>query len=89
MVDALDPFARTLAARLDAGDDVGDALDAAAQAATDAAASTSALRPALGRARPLAEKSLGHPDAGATSLALIATAIAEASTSRPTREEER
>lgn len=89
MVDALDPFARTLAARLDAGDDVGDALHAAAQAATDAAAATSALRPALGRARPLAEKSLGHPDAGATSLALIATAIAEASTSRPTREEER
>lgn len=89
MVDALDPFARTLAARLSAGDDIGDALHAAAHAATDAAAATSALRPALGRARPLAEKSLGHPDAGATSLALIATAIAEASPSRPTREEER
>ncbi|NLP85254.1 dihydroxyacetone kinase family protein [Microbacterium sp. CFH 90308] len=93
MVDALDPFARTLAARLDAGAgagaEIGAALHAAARAATEAAAATSGLRPALGRARPLAEKSLGHPDAGATSLALIATAIAEASTSRPTREEER
>ncbi|WP_349426090.1 dihydroxyacetone kinase family protein [Microbacterium sp. LWS13-1.2] len=77
MVDALDPFVRTLDQRLAAGDALPDALDAAARAATDAAAATSALRPALGRARPLAEKSLGHPDAGATSLALIATAISE------------
>ncbi|MEO7122510.1 MAG: DAK2 domain-containing protein, partial [Lacisediminihabitans sp.] len=38
---------------------------------------TSALRPTLGRARPLAERSLGHPDAGATSLALIARTIAD------------
>ncbi|MCP2635467.1 dihydroxyacetone kinase family protein [Microbacterium sp. HD4P20] len=89
MVDALDPYVEALAERLDAGAEIGDALAAAAQAATDAAAATSTLRPALGRARPLAEKSLGHPDAGATSLALIATAIAEASSSRPTREEER
>ncbi|WP_323130870.1 DAK2 domain-containing protein, partial [Sinorhizobium medicae] len=33
---------------------------------------TSALTPKLGRARPLAEKSIGHPDAGAVSLALVA-----------------
>lgn len=77
MVDALDPFVRTLEARLAAGDALADALAAAAGDATAAAAGTSALRPALGRARPLAEKSLGHPDAGAMSLALIATAIAE------------
>ncbi|WP_426323176.1 dihydroxyacetone kinase family protein [Microbacterium sp. E-13] len=77
MVDALEPFARVLAERLDAGDDLVAALGSAARASTDAAAATSALRPALGRARPLAEKSIGHPDAGATSLALIATAIAE------------
>lgn len=77
MVDALDPFVRTLDDRLAAGDGLADGLAAAAAAATDAAAATSALKPALGRARPLAEKSLGHPDAGATSLALIATAIAE------------
>lgn len=76
MVDALDPFVRVLDERVTAGDDLPDALEAAARAATEAAAATSALRPALGRARPLAEKSLGHPDAGATSLALIASAMA-------------
>ena len=47
----------------------------AASAATAAAAATADLRPRLGRARPLAEKSFGHPDAGATSFALIATAV--------------
>jgi dihydroxyacetone kinase len=29
------------------------------------------MRPKLGRARPLADRSVGTPDAGATSLALI------------------
>jgi dihydroxyacetone kinase len=33
------------------------------------------LRPRIGRARPLAEKSLGTPDAGAVSLSLIINAI--------------
>ncbi len=37
---------------------------------------TAGLRPLKGRARPLAEKSLGHPDPGAVSFALIATRIA-------------
>lgn len=76
MVDALDPYVRTLVGRLDADDAIADALAAAAVEATAAAEATAALRPMLGRARPLAEKSVGHPDAGATSLALIATAIA-------------
>ena len=89
MVDALDPFARTLDERLAAGDAIPDALAAAARAATDAAAATAALRPALGRARPLAEKSLGHPDAGATSLALVASAIAAASPEQTSRKEAR
>ena len=31
----------------------------------------------MGRARPLAEKSLGTPDAGAVSLALIVATVAE------------
>jgi len=31
--------------------------------------------PKIGRARPLAEKSVGTPDAGATSMALIVNAI--------------
>jgi dihydroxyacetone kinase len=52
-------------------------LAEAAATATAAAAQTAALRPLKGRARPLAEKSLGHPDPGAVSFALIATAVAE------------
>ena len=47
----------------------------AAQAATEAAEATSSLTPKLGRARPLAEKSIGHPDAGAVSLALTARVV--------------
>ena len=50
-------------------------LAAAAAAATAAAERTAGLRPLKGRARPLAEKSLGHPDPGAVSFALIATRI--------------
>ncbi|WP_146009053.1 DAK2 domain-containing protein, partial [Zhihengliuella halotolerans] len=52
------------------------AWSAAAAAATAAAEATASLRPALGRARPLAEKSVGTPDAGATSLSLIVTELA-------------
>ncbi|NNH05034.1 dihydroxyacetone kinase family protein [Microbacterium ulmi] len=75
MVDALVPYVERLedAAAHDAPP--AQALADAADAATAAAAATSELAPRLGRARPLAAKSIGHPDAGATSLALITTAI--------------
>jgi D-erythrulose 4-kinase len=42
-----------------------------ATVAEAAAASTAGLVPRIGRARPHAEKSLGTPDAGAVSLALV------------------
>jgi D-erythrulose 4-kinase len=42
-----------------------------------AAASTAELLPRIGRARPHAEKSLGTPDAGAVSLALIIRTVME------------
>jgi dihydroxyacetone kinase len=77
LVDALVPFVDTLDAEAEAGHDVRSALDAAATAARDAADATAKLRPLKGRARPLAEKSIGHPDAGAVSLSLIVTAIAK------------
>jgi dihydroxyacetone kinase len=41
------------------------------------AAETSELRPKVGRARPLAERSIGTPDAGAMSLAMCIRAVAE------------
>ncbi len=72
MVDALVPFAATLAARVDAGLSLGQAWDDASAAAEEAASATAALVPRIGRARPLAARSAGHPDAGATSLALLA-----------------
>jgi len=77
LVDALVPYVDELDARAAAGDNVLDALAAAAAAARAAADATAALRPRKGRARPLAEKSVGHPDAGAVSFSLIATAVAE------------
>ena len=54
-----------------------NALTAAAAAAREAAEGTASLRPLKGRARPLAEKSLGHPDPGAVSFGLIATRISK------------
>ncbi|MFE4230591.1 dihydroxyacetone kinase subunit DhaL [Arthrobacter sp. NPDC056886] len=75
MVDALVPFKDAFLGALGAGMPVAASLAAAAEAATAAAEGTSGLRPLKGRARPLAEKSLGHPDPGAVSFALIATRI--------------
>lgn len=78
MVDALEPFVDQLDLSATAGDSLTDALVSAAEAATKAAEATSPLLPKLGRARPLAEKSVGHPDAGATSLGMVVTAVASA-----------
>ena len=74
LVDALVPFDEELGRRVHDGADLPGALrDAAAQAHV-AAEATAGLRPRLGRARPLAERSVGHPDPGAVSFALIAAA---------------
>ncbi|NKX52764.1 DAK2 domain-containing protein, partial [Arthrobacter deserti] len=75
LVDALLPFAEQLRSSVGSGTGLPEAWEAAARTATEAAAATAGLKPRLGRARPLAEKSLGTPDAGATSMALIVTAL--------------
>lgn len=75
MVDVLVPFADTLAAATAGGSSLTEAWDRAATAAETAAAATADLLPRKGRARPHAEKSLGTPDAGAHSLALITRAV--------------
>ncbi|MGC5223569.1 dihydroxyacetone kinase family protein [Micromonospora sp. DT81.3] len=77
MLDAIIPFEQALRGQISAGADLGASVSAAAAAATEAAAATARLRPRLGRARPLAEKSVGHPDPGATSFALIVSTIGE------------
>jgi dihydroxyacetone kinase len=76
MVDALLPFRDAFRNASDGGASVDSALATAASAATEAARLTADLRPLKGRARPLAEKSLGHPDPGAVSFGLIAERIA-------------
>lgn len=71
LVDALVPFDEELRRLVDAGADIGLALRDAAAAASRAAGETAALSPRLGRARPLAERSVGHPDPGAVSFGII------------------
>jgi dihydroxyacetone kinase len=79
-VDALVPFVDTLRQRADAGASGADAWTLAAREATRAAEGTAALRPRTGRARPLADRSVGTPDPGATSLALALDRVAHALT---------
>lgn len=75
MVDALVPFRDALGAAVPDRGFVA-AWTEAAETATAAAAATADLLPRMGRARPHAEKSLGTPDPGAHSFALIVTDIA-------------
>jgi dihydroxyacetone kinase len=76
LVDAFAPLVAALEQADTEGVDLATAWRRAAEAATTAADATSDLRPRLGRARPLAEKSLGHPDAGAVSFSRIAGVVA-------------
>ena len=75
MVDALLPYKDTFLAAFDGDTQVAEALASAASAAQAAADATASLRPLKGRARPLAEKSVGHPDPGAVSFGLIAARV--------------
>jgi dihydroxyacetone kinase len=77
MVDALLPYVDALKKALSAGTPIPEALGVAAEAAKAAAEATAALSPRLGRARPLAEKSIGHPDPGAVSFGLIVETVAK------------
>ena len=71
MVDSMIPFRDAFLKNVAAGNSVVNSLKEAAVISKDAAAATASLRPLKGRARPLAEKSLGHPDPGAVSFGLI------------------
>ena len=77
MLDALFPFVDTLVGQVDAGASISQAWRSAADVCRNAAEATASLVPKIGRARPLAERSVGTPDPGAISLALILTAIGE------------
>jgi dihydroxyacetone kinase len=75
MLDSLGPFVTSLERHLDQNYDFGRAWELAARDATVAAEKTASLSPKIGRARPLARRSVGTPDAGATSMALLLTAL--------------
>ncbi|WP_375432358.1 dihydroxyacetone kinase family protein [uncultured Friedmanniella sp.] len=83
MLDALFPFVESLTAETGAGRTLADAWNTAAAAAVAAAEDTAALTPRIGRARPLAERSVGTPDPGAVSLGMIVTAVGEALAAPP------
>ena len=83
LVDALEPFVETLAREVEAGRSLAEAWRSAADAASAASTATAPLVPKRGRARPLAAKSVGHPDPGAISLALCAQAVGDAICAKP------
>jgi phosphoenolpyruvate---glycerone phosphotransferase subunit DhaL len=78
MVDALAPAVAALRAAAACGKPIPVALEQAAAAAHDGAESTKALVARYGRAKFQGEKTLGHIDAGAASMALIFRGFSEA-----------
>ncbi|PXX14654.1 homodimeric dihydroxyacetone kinase [Nitrosomonas ureae] len=75
LVDVLHPFSAALTTTASQGLSIVDSWAIATDIANEAAQATKNLRPRIGRARPHAEQSLGTPDPGAISLALIIRAI--------------
>ena len=71
MMDALTPAVAAAGAAAGAGKTIPNAMEDAASAARLGAESTRDLVARYGRARSLGERTRGHPDAGATSIALI------------------
>lgn len=71
MVDALAPALVALRSAAASGAPPADALEQAANAARAGAESTKALVARYGRAKLQGEKTLGHTDAGAASMALL------------------
>ena len=70
MIDVLVPAVEAIKKSAPSGD-IRQMLDAAAEAAESGAESTIPMRARKGRARNLADKSVGHKDPGAASLALL------------------
>ncbi len=75
MVDALSPAVGALREALGAGSPLAEAVGAAAGAAEDGVKATVPMQARRGRASYLGERSIGHPDPGATSTALILRAL--------------
>jgi dihydroxyacetone kinase len=77
MLDTLLPFIDSLDEELGNGKTMAEAWKHASEFAQKCADATAALSPKIGRARPLAERSVGTPDPGAISMALIIKVVGE------------
>lgn len=80
LLDSLFPAVEHLESLIGKGGSLGSALTSTAQTCLDAAISTRNLMPQKGRAARLGERAIGYQDAGATSIAIILRAFAEAIT---------
>jgi dihydroxyacetone kinase len=78
MLDVLGPFVDAVESGVVRGMDWRSAWLGSLDVARKSAAATAELHPKIGRARPLAERSLGTPDAGAVSLAMCIDTVANA-----------
>jgi dihydroxyacetone kinase-like protein len=77
MLDALAPAAEAARRVAGSGGSVGDAVAAAADAAERGAGATGDMVGRAGRASRLGERSLGHPDPGAVSVAIMLRVAAD------------
>ena len=78
MLDALVPASTAARAALASGADAAGVAAAARDAASAGAAATIPMLATKGRASYLGERSIGHQDPGATSLALLLSTLADA-----------
>ena len=78
MLDALIPAVEAMKARIEAGADAPEVLKAGVRAAWDGVEYTKGIIATKGRASYLGERSIGHPDPGATSVTMVLETIAGA-----------
>lgn len=71
ILDALIPAARAMEESAKQSADILKAFEAALAAAKEGMKATEAMKPAIGRASWLAERSVGHPDPGAGALVTV------------------
>lgn len=83
LVDALEPACLAAEAAAAAGQGMGSMLEAAAAAAAAGRDATVPLLARKGRASYLGERSVGHQDPGATSMALLLRAAADSLVGHP------
>lgn len=76
LFDALEPACRAYEEAVRGGSGLGEALAAASRAADDGRDATTPMLARKGRASYLGERSVGHQDPGATSMALLVAAAA-------------